>query len=117
MNFSKTNEQIDTVLKPTSPIQHNWNPYLKKAERGGSVELTSRRSQNRSAPFKPLLSRAVSIKKSRPASIVQTKQLEKTKQIKEAIQARKAIYASMFRKVEEGQSESEYDSEYWPTDQ
>ena len=106
----------NTKPKPVNNL--NWNPYVKKAVRGGSVEF-SPPAKNRSAPFKPLLARAVSIKKSKPVQAAtvnstQARQLAKAKQLKDALAARKAIYESMFKKNEdEYDSENgDYDSEY-----
>lgn len=114
-NISK----IKDAWKNTKPVNNlSWNPYVKKAVRGSSVEFSSP-VKNRSAPFKPLLARAVSIKKSKPVQAptvnsTQARQLAKAKQLKDAIAARKAIYESMFKKNEdEYDSENgDYDSEY-----
>ena len=121
MAFGKVNDstRIKDAWRNPNPVKINlnWNPYVKKAVRGGSVEFEH--SKNRSAPFKPLMAKAVSIIKSKPiqvkpAKVAQTKQLAKTKQLRDAIEARKAIYASMFRKTDEDydSEEYEYDSEY-----
>ena len=88
--------------KPKPTVNLNWNPYIKKAARGSSVDL----APNRSAPFKPIM--AASPLKIRPTN----KQSAKTKKIQEAIQARKALYNRMFKANDEYDEESEYDSEY-----
>ena len=118
MTFGKVTDisKIKAARKNPKPVNNlNWNPYIKKAVRGGSVEFASP-AKNRSAPFKPLLARAVSIKKPQPVQMapvnsIQARQLAKAKQQKDALAARKAIYESMFKKTEEEYG-SEYDSEY-----
>ena len=112
-NISKINAAWKSNTKPV--VNLNWNPYVKKAVRGGSVEFSSP-AKNRSGPFKPLLARAVSIKKPKPAqeapvNSIQARQIAKAKQLKDALAARKAIYESMFKK-NENEYDSEYDSEY-----
>merc|ERR1712045_1088594 len=87
MTFGKVSDisKIKDAWKNTKPKpvnNLNWNPYVKKAVRGGSVEFGH--SKNRSAPFKPLMAKAVSIIKPKPIQVkpakgAQAKQLAKTK--------------------------------------
>lgn len=86
MTFGKLNDvsKIQDAWKNPKPVNNlNWNPYVKKAVRGGSVEFSH--SKNRSAPFKPLMAKAVSIIKSKPIQVAppmnnaHAKQLAKTK--------------------------------------
>jgi len=69
MDFGKIKEKNSNVRaisnQPASVLQ-NWNPYVKKAERGGSVDY---QKPNKSVPFKPLAAQVVS--KNKPATNAQ----------------------------------------------
>ena len=86
MTFGKVSDMSrikDAWKNPKpKPVNLNWNPYVKKAVRGGSVEVNH--SPNRSAPFKPLMAKAVSIIKPKPVqvappNVVQAKQQARAK--------------------------------------